>query len=180
MIYKKIAIVGEVGSGKTQLISTLSEISAFDTDVESSIDIGKETTTVGIDYGTVNLDAQTALGLYGVPGQERYSFLWDFVNLSLWGLVVLIKYGERVDSDGFEKLITHFAPAEQNLPCIVAVTHVENASSDALRGFTSQFQTSLSKHRVMAPIMYIDARNKEQSLSILHALNSMNHFAQRD
>ena len=90
MEYNKLAIVGEVGSGKTKIINTLSEISPVKTEAESSIDIGKKYTTVGIDYGRITLSEDTALGLYGVPGQERYSFLWEFVNTNLWGLLIPI------------------------------------------------------------------------------------------
>ena len=64
-IYNKLAIVGEVGAGKTQLINTISEISPFATEARSSVDIGKEFTTVGIDYGRLSLDADIALGLFG-------------------------------------------------------------------------------------------------------------------
>ena len=78
MDYQKLAIIGEVGAGKTQLVKTLSEISPLETEAKSSIDIGKEYTTVGIDYGRITLADDMALGIYGVPGQERYSFLWEF------------------------------------------------------------------------------------------------------
>lgn len=176
MIYKKIAIVGQVGSGKTQLISTLSEISAFETDVESTIDIGKEHTTVGIDYGRMNLDADTAIGLYGVPGQERYSFLWDFVNNSLWGLAILVKYGEESALESFEALLNYFSPEKQRLPCIVAITHSENIETKTLRSFSNAYHQTLIRQDVTAPIIYIDARDRESSVSLLHALNSMNHF----
>ena len=67
-----MAVVGDVGAGKTQLIRSLSEIDPLSTEAQSSIDIGKEFTTVGIDYGRINLDEDTALGLYGVPGQQRF------------------------------------------------------------------------------------------------------------
>ena len=89
-IYKKLAIVGEVGAGKTQLIKVISEISPFATEAKSSVDIGKEYTTVGIDYGRLTLDEDVALGLYGLPGQKRFSMLWEMVRQGLWGLLVLV------------------------------------------------------------------------------------------
>ena len=81
MDYHKLVIFGEVGSGKTQLINTLSEITTFETEEKSSRDIGKEMTTVGIDYGRIQLDETSALGLYGVPGQERYQFLLSLIHI---------------------------------------------------------------------------------------------------
>ncbi len=71
-IYNKLAIVGEVGAGKTQLINTISEISPFATEARSSVDIGKEFTTVGIDSGRLSLDADIALGLFGLPEKNAF------------------------------------------------------------------------------------------------------------
>lgn len=108
MNYQKLAIIGEVGAGKTQLVRTLSEINPVETEAKSSIDIGKEYTTVGIDYGRITLSDDMALGIYGVPGQERFSFLWEFVNQSLWGLLILIRYGETPDYANIDKLLDFF------------------------------------------------------------------------
>lgn len=172
----KLAVIGEVGAGKTQLVSTLSEIIPFETEAESSIDIGKQYTTVGIDYGRIKLDNQTALGLYGVPGQERFSFLWEFVKESLWGLVILLKSGEQPDIDNIDNLLNFFAPAQNNIACIVGVTHCENASEDELDQLTSGVQTVLKQHNVMAPILPIDSRKKDSAMTILHTINAINRF----
>ena len=74
MNYQKLAIIGEVGAGKTQMVKTLSEISPFETEVKSSIDIGKEYTTVGIDYGRITLSDDMALGIYGVQVKSVFLF----------------------------------------------------------------------------------------------------------
>jgi signal recognition particle receptor subunit beta len=113
MEYLKMAIIGEVGAGKTQLVKTLSQIKPFETEAKSTIDIGKEFTTVGVDYGRLMISDDLALGLYGLPGQERYSFVWETVNQSLWGLLILVKYGEKVDFDNIDKVLKFFNPRER-------------------------------------------------------------------
>ena len=175
MDYKKLAIVGEVGAGKTQLVRTLSGISPFETEAESSIVIGKKYTTVGIDYGRITLDDDTALGLYGVPGQERFSFLWDFVNTTLWGLLLLIKHRETPDFEHFNTMLTYFSPAEKNTPCIVGITHCDQAEHEALAAQAQEIKSMLEHHNVSAPILNIDPRNKKSALSMLHVFNSINH-----
>jgi len=175
MDYKKLAIVGEVGSGKTQLISTLSEIRPIQTEAESSIDIGKKFTTVGIDYGRISLSEDTALGLYGVPGQERYSFLWEFVNTSLWGLLVLIKFGEEPDYKNLDKLLKFFAPKKNNLACAVAVTHHDGATDEDLLALGEEIRALLRNNDIVAPVINIDPRTTESGMSILHIFNSINH-----
>ena len=173
MDYKKLAIVGEVGSGKTKLINTLSEISPLETEAESTIDIGKKYTTVGIDYGRISLTDDTALGLYGVPGQERYSFLWEFVNTNLWGLLVLIKYGESPDYDNLDKLINFFTPNANNIPCVIGITHADGADSAALG---QEVAAILEHHKISAPVLNIDPRDENSAIAVLHIFNSINNL----
>lgn len=175
MDYRKLAIIGEVGSGKTQIIGTLSEIIPFETEAESSIDIGKKHTTVGIDYGRISLSEDMALGLYGVPGQERYSFLWDFVNSSLWGLLVLIKYGQTPDYDNLDKLLKFFEPKENNTTCVIAVTHCEAASEVGKMALCQEIQSVLEHHGIIAPIIEVDPRSRESATSVLHVFNAINN-----
>ena len=71
-MHKKVAFIGSVGSGKTTIVENLSNTEALNTDVKSTESIGKELTTVGIDYGHIVLGDDIPLGLYGVPGQRKF------------------------------------------------------------------------------------------------------------
>lgn len=174
MEYKKLAIAGEVGSGKTKLIRTLSEINPIETEAESSIDIGKKYTTVGIDYGRISLSDNAALGLYGVPGQERYSFLWQMVNSSLWGLLILIKGGQTPDYENIKQLLTFFSPKENSVSCVVAITHCDTATSDDLQVLNLEIRTILEQHEMVAPVIQLDPRDIGSATSILHIFNAIN------
>ena len=50
----------------------------------------KGQTTVAMDYGTLQLDAQTKVHLYGTPGQERFDFMWEILAQGGLGLVLLL------------------------------------------------------------------------------------------
>ena len=116
MEYHKLAFVGDVGSGKTTIIRTLSDISTVNTDRSSSVDIGKAMTTVGIDYGRIMLGDTMALGLYGVPGQTRFSAVWRHVAKSLWGLAFLVKYTDEPDVGSLEPVFDFFDPSREGTP----------------------------------------------------------------
>ena len=174
MNYKKLAIVGEIGAGKSKLVKTLSEIDPVETEAESSIDIGKKHTTVGIDYGRISLSDDTALGLYGVPGQARYSFVWELVNTSLWGLLILIRYGELPDYENLEKLIEFFDPHKHGTSCAVGISHCENADPDELHALSLEISSILEHYKLNAPVLSIDPRDKDSALSVLHMFNVMN------
>ena len=176
MDYMKLAIVGEVGSGKTELVTTLSEISPFATEVESSIDIGKKYTTVGIDYGRIAISDDTALGLYGVPGQKRYSFIWEMVNESLWGLLFLVKFSEKVDYENIESQINFFKPHEKGTASIVGVTHCEQASAGERGALNIELSSLFEHHGIQAPVLNLDPREGQSAMLLLQAINIINQY----
>jgi len=85
----KILVAGPVGAGKSTFVRTLSDTPFVDTDVMASEDIGKLATTVGIDFGSRNIEDLRIL-LFGVPGQERFDFMWDVTCDGAQGLVLLV------------------------------------------------------------------------------------------
>lgn len=174
-IYKKLAIVGEVGAGKTQLVNSISEISPFATEAKSSVDIGKEYTTVGIDYGRLTLGEDVALGIYGLPGQKRFTMLWDMVKSGLWGLLVLVKYGEGINIDDLDYILNYFAPAQQKLPLVIGISHSENADPMELETLIEYLEYLLSQHQLIAPILPVDPRDRESSILLLQLFDTLNH-----
>lgn len=91
----KVVVAGAFASGKTTLIQSVSDTSFVGTEVPTSGPEAtvKSTTTVGMEFGTHTVgegaDA-VSLALYGVPGQERFRFMWDIVADGMDGLLVLV------------------------------------------------------------------------------------------
>ena len=171
--YRKMAFVGSVGTGKSTIIRTLSEIEVVDTDRRSTVDIGKEFTTIGIDYGRIALGDDMALGLYGVPGQKRYSILWEHVNKSLWGLAFLIKYCETPDADSLLEVVDFFQPVANDIPFVVAVTHSDQADEDSLESFCTVFQEVLASNGLPAAVLAIDCTARDSAMSIPLYINAV-------
>jgi signal recognition particle receptor subunit beta len=178
-MYKKMAIVGEIGSGKTQLVNTLSEISPFTTEVKSTVDIGKQYTTVGIDYGRLSLSDDTVLGLYGLPGQARYDFLWNMVSESLWGVIILIKFSETFQYKDLAKALQFFDKHNYGVPIVIGLTHSENASKESLAKIISMINLVLDDQGIVAPIIPFDARRSDSALLPLAVFSSIARIEQQ-
>ena len=126
-------------------------------------------------YGRISLSDDSALGLYGVPGQDRYSFLWEFVSKNLWGLFVLIKSGETPNYINLDKLLTFFAPGKKNIACVIGITHSDNADDGVTRALHQEIKAMLMHHKIVAPILNIDPRDQNSAASALHIFNAINN-----
>lgn len=108
----KIVITGTYAAGKTQFIRNASEIEPVETEVpvtdptERAI---KTHTTVGLDFGTLQIDEQHKLYLFGTPGQERFDILWEQLAIGCLGYIVLVDSCRPVEFRTAANLIRRFA-----------------------------------------------------------------------
>ncbi|MEN9938520.1 MAG: hypothetical protein RLZZ387_5099 [Chloroflexota bacterium] len=89
----KIVITGAYSAGKSSFIRTISEIEVVSTEYEVTQADERELkseTTVALDFGTIKVNDEANLFLFGTPGQERFDFMWEVLSTGCLGYVVMV------------------------------------------------------------------------------------------
>ncbi|MFN2588111.1 MAG: ATP/GTP-binding protein [Actinomycetota bacterium] len=126
----KIVVTGPFAAGKTSLIQTISDVTALGTERSISDDTAatKETTTVALDFGRIELGAAgsgPSLFLFGTPGQQRFEVMWEVLSEGMIGFILLVNAGdERSAEQAAAQLETFRRYAD--VPFVVGVTHLDS------------------------------------------------------
>ena len=174
----KIVIAGGFAVGKTTMVTTVTEITPFTTEVpmtEASIGIddtsllgdAKTHTTVAMDFGRISLGNDLYLYLFGTPGQERFAFMWDDLVVGAIGAVVMVD--TRRLQDCFPA-VNYFEQAA--LPFTVAI----NCFDGLITHSPDQVRAALGLGPDV-PILLTDARDRQQVKVVLASL--VRHAMQR-
>lgn len=163
----KIVFSGPMGAGKTQAISSLSDIPVVSTEVQNT-DLDANTkllTTVGMDYGELTLSDGTGIGLYGTPGQERFNFIWPILLQGAFGVVLLIDHSATNPVADLERYYQHFSDIYKGR-IVIGVSHVDERAD---RPF-SIYRDWLDDNNLNLPLFGVDMRNKNDVLLLVESI----------
>lgn len=165
----KIVFTGTPGAGKTTAIAALSDIAPIVTDVANSDpSLAKAVTTVGMDYGHVDLGPGVRVRLFGTPGQQRFDFMWRILVEQALGLVILIDNSRpdpladlRVYLDAFADLLPH-------MNCVIGVGRTLECPVPTL----DDFADLLAERDLAVPTLAVDVRERPDVLLLIDAILS--------
>lgn len=167
----KVILVGRSGAGKTTAIRSVSEISVVSTDVQASDRVlnAKETTTVGFDYGELTIPGgKNRMRLYGAPGQERFTFMRNILELGSVGILLLADNHRPTPLDETRDWLRALKSSVQTKNAVVLLGIVKSDLSPLPD--VEQYQRLLREEELSCPVTTLDARNPESVLLLLKVL----------
>ena len=161
----KIVFTGPMGAGKTTAIRAISDIppvstEAINTDVAS---MAKATTTVALDFGQLILEDGTAVSLYGTPGQERFSYMWEILCRGAIGVILLIDGSTATALQDLREYAVTFKQLNGNQPLVIGVGRAEDCRLD-------EYAQALAAGGIIAPVFGVDVRERQDVLLLIETL----------
>ena len=182
---KRILFLGPVGSGKTCAIQAISDIEPVNTDVMAFEDEAqlKDTTTVAMDLGVLELDEVDRVVLYGAPGQDRFNFMQDILLDQCEGVVLLLNHAA---DNPLEDLNQYWHNLHERrsvtVPLVIGVTHTDWMPERPMSIYNERLlglRADTRKVVPMPPVLAMDARRHQDVRAALVTLVAVLEMAQR-
>ncbi len=162
----KVVVTGPFNAGKTTFIKAVSEITVLSTErqVSDASGEGGGETTVAMDFGRITISDDVVLYLFGTPGQERFSFMWETLSEGMLGFVLLVDADDEESLDSASNMIEFFK-GMSDVPFVVAANKVEADDTDSIQRVRSRLSLEDA-----VPLLPVDARNRDSVKAVLLGL----------
>lgn len=166
----RIALVGAMGIGKTTALRSLCGEQMISSDVVNldRAANAKEFTTVGTEFGEIDLGDGERVQVCGCPGQERFSFVRQWILSVSMGVFVMVDVNQPGDVQEASRLLQDIAALEQ--PPVVLILNARAAPAAAVDAFAAAIAGA--GHGVI-PVLQADPRDRHQMLDAIGVLASM-------
>jgi len=164
----KIVFTGPMGAGKTTAITTISDCAPVATEVHNNDrqTFAKDSTTAALDFGQLSVAPGTAVRLYGTPGQERFSFMWEILGRGAMGVIVLIDASSPSAAIELKHYAETFRRISPHQPLVVGVGRVALAPEGILPALLG----TLAAIGICVPVFSVDVRKREDALLLVHTV----------
>ena len=157
----KVVVTGPFNAGKTTFIKSVSEITVLSTEREVTDSSAGGETTVAMDFGRITISDDVVLYIFGTPGQERFSFMWETLSEGMLGFVLLVDATDDTSVADATSIINFFRNMS-SVPFVIAANKVGSAGLEELRERLGIEES--------VEVLAVDARDRESVKRVLLAL----------
>ena len=163
----KLLFAGPMGAGKTTAIAAISDEAPVRTEALNSdrAQHSKELTTVGFDYGEIALDGGDRLRLYGMPGQDRFAFMWRVASEGALGVVILADNSRPEPLKDLALYVESFREMAERGAMVIGIGRLGSGHT-SVESYTGW----LADRGLSLPVFTIDVRRRDDVLLLLDAL----------
>jgi small GTP-binding protein len=162
----KVVVTGPFNAGKTTFIKAVSEITVLSTErqVSDASGEGLGETTVAMDFGRITVSDDVVLYLFGTPGQQRFSFMWETLSEGMLGFVLLV---DATSADSIKEAVEMigFFTSMSDVPFVVAANKVAADDNETLTSVRGRLGLDAD-----VPLLPVDARDRESVKGVLLGL----------
>jgi len=157
----KLVFAGAVGAGKTTAIRSIADGAPVSTDVPMTDGAhgDKTTTTVALDFSEVILDDGTPLLVYGLPGQDHFSFMRPIVIKGAIGVIVLLDARDTEIGNRCEHWVRSIREIDPTMAIGIGVTQVDRSPNFGL----ADVREAIRRCGSSVPVFTLDPRDKDQT-----------------
>jgi len=176
--YFKFIFTGTPGSGKTSAISALSDNPPITSAASVSQELSDITSgqKISMDFGEITLKENIKVHLYGIPGQERFRFLWETITRGSIGLIILVDNSRPSPLDDLDIYLDNFASFISETGAVVGITHMDTAGKCTTS--LEDYYTHLEQRGITLPVYQTDARDLNDVLFLLDTLMAIIEYSQ--
>ena len=148
----RVSLLGPMGIGKTTALRSLCG----------------ELTTVGAEFGEIDLGSGERLQLVGSPGQDRFDFVRRWVLSASVGALLMVDVNDAGAVDYACEMLA--GVAELDAAPLMVILSCRPASGARLEAFSSGL---VAKGHDLIPLVEADPRDRQQMLDALSVLASL-------
>lgn len=164
----KLVLAGPVGAGKTTTIRSITDSDPVSTEMPLSDGAmgDKTTTTVAMDFSTATMEDGSTLLVYGMPGQERFSFMRSILMEGAFGVAVILNGRDADVAEQCEYWMKSIVDIDASMPMAIGITHTDLVPQFSL----APIREAMRRTGTIVPTFTFDARDRAQAVHLIRAL----------
>lgn len=166
----RVSLLGPMGIGKTTALRSLCGQLMAGSDVLNldRVAHSKEFTTVGAEFGEIDLGSGERLQLVGSPGQDRFDFVRRWVLSASVGALLMVDVGDEDAVEYASEMLSGIAQLDTT-PLMIILS-CRPASGQQLEDFSAAL---VAQGHELVPVIQADPRDRQQMLDALGVLASL-------